>query len=1194
MRTGPLSALTRTAGCNGFVLGITCATFLLDISPSRAQDVGAITSGSWSNSTVWTSGMSPGAGNNVYIGSSYPSGAALSATVALTQDQQASSVYLGYSSGASGTLNLGSSTLTAVSLYVGDGGTGSVMRTTGSISASNLFVYSGNHFAFGGGDVIGALSMSGSTATTAVIGNVTSSALLDASSTLTLGAALSVSSSVDIRNGSILNAQGYSITANQIFIGWNGNSPVAQLQNRGDLITPNLYVAGQTLNLTSSDSVQNFNLSGGITSLPSGATVASLNLYASSTGTTSATSNITSSVYLDGASTLTLGANLSVPLSVDIRNGSILNAQGYSITANQIFIGWNGNSPLAQLQNRGNLSTPNLYVAGQTLNLTSSDSVQNFNLSGGNTSLPSGATVASLNLYASSTGTTSATSNITSSVYLDGASTLTLGANLSVPSSVDIRNGSIINAQTHSITANQIFIGWNGSSPVAQLQNRGNLITPNLYVAAQNLNLTTSDNVQNFYLNSGNTTLPAGYSLNSLNLGYSASAGTLAPTVTIANLSLYSSSTVTTAATGNITGSVYMDQASTLTLGTDLSVTGAIDIRNGSIINAQTHNMTANQIFLGWNGSSPIAQLQNRGNLSAPYLYVAAQNFNLTSSDNVQNFYLNTGNTTLPAGYSLNSLNLGYSASAGTLAPTVAIANLSLYSSSTVTTAATGNITGSVYMDQASTLTLGADLSVTGAIDIRNGSIINAQTHNMTANQIFLGWNGSSPIAQLQNRGNLTAPYLYVAAQNFNLTSSDNVQNFYLNTGNTTLPAGYSLNSLNLGYSASAGTLAPTVAIANLSLYSSSTVTTAATGNITGSVYMDQASTLTLGADLSVTGAIDIRNGSIINAQTHNMTANQIFLGWNGSSPIAQLQNRGSLTAPYLYVAAQNFNLTSSDNVQNFYLNTGNTTLPAGYSLNSLNLGYSASTGTLAPTVAIANLSLYSSSTVTTAATGNITGSVYMDQSSTLTLGADLSVTGSIDIRNGSTLNAQNHNITATNQIFMGWNGGTAIVQNLAAATTGGWYQSNGTQVTLNNGNSSMTTLNLTGSSNLIVANGPSNPATLTILGTSAGSINIAAGSQLILQMNNLSGAPILSWANPTGGGNHIGDLENLISAGSLTFTGLYGADVYIYSNNSITYIATPEPEWTLLIAAIPLALVRYARRRRGHVVPGIPCTSVG
>jgi fibronectin-binding autotransporter adhesin len=1088
MRTAACSALKRLAACNGLLLGIVCSTLLLDDSHLRAQDVGAITNGNWNDSTIWTSGMAPGAGNSVYIGSNYPTGAALSATVTLTQDQQANYVYLGYSTGSSGTLNLGNSALTVGSLYVGYSGAGTVMRTTGSIIGSNLYVGSGSSFTFGGGDAIGSFNMSGSTATTASTGNITNSILLDGSSTLTLGAALSVSGSVDIRNGSILNAQNFSIAANQIFVGWNGNSPVAQLQNRGSLITPNLYVTGQNFNLIPSDNVQNFYLSGGNTTLPANCSLSSLNLYSSAS-----------------ASTLT-----------------------------------------------------------------------------------STVAIANVALNSSSTLTTSSTGNIIASVFLDGASTVTLGADLSVANAVDIRNGSILNAQNHNITANQIFLGWYGSSPLALLQNRGNLITPNLYVAAQSFNLTSSDNVQNFSLSGGNTTLPFGFSLTSLTLYSNASAGTLAPTVAIANLSLNSGSTTTTSATGNVTASVYIDGASALTLGADLTVTNAIDIRNGSILNAQNHNITANQVFLGWYGSSPIALLQNRGNLITPNLYVAAQNFSLTSSDNVQNFSLSGGNTTLPATYSLTSLTL-YSASAGTLPPTVVIANLSLNSSSTTTTTSTGNVTASVYMDGASSLTLGADLTVSNAIDIRNGSTLNAQNHNITANQIFLGWYGSSPIAVLQNRGNLITPNLYVAAQDFNLTSNDNVQNFSLSGGNTVLPAGYSLTSLTL-YGASAGTLPPTVAVGNLSLNSGSTTTTTSTGNVTASVYMDGASSLTLGADLTVANAVDIRNGSILNAQNHNITANQIFLDWYGGSPVALLQNRGNLITPNLYVAAQNFNLTSSDNVQNFSLSGGNTALPAGYSLSSLTL-YGASAGTLAPTVAIGNLSLNSSSTVTTSATGNITASVYMDGASTLTLGADLNVTGNVDIRNGSTLAAQNHNIAA-NQFFFGFYGGTPVVTNLAAANVGNWYQGNGTQVALNNGNSSIGTLNLTGNSNLTVVNGGSNPATLTILGTSSNSISIAAGSQLTLQMNSLSG-PILIWDNPTGGGDHIADLNALISAGTLTFTGLYSTDVYIYSNASITYITTPEPAWTLLIAAVPLAFVWCVRRRRVHAVPEIPCASV-
>src|SRR5271157_5229513 len=92
----------------------------------HAQDTGATTSGNWNNASIWTAGTVPGSSNNVYIGSTYPSGAASTATVALTANESAANVYLGNGSGTSGTLNLGGNTLTIGSdLVIGQsGGTG--------------------------------------------------------------------------------------------------------------------------------------------------------------------------------------------------------------------------------------------------------------------------------------------------------------------------------------------------------------------------------------------------------------------------------------------------------------------------------------------------------------------------------------------------------------------------------------------------------------------------------------------------------------------------------------------------------------------------------------------------------------------------------------------------------------------------------------------------------------------------------------------------------------------------------------------------------------------------------------------------------------------------------------------------------------------------------------------------------------
>jgi len=95
---------------------LTVAAVAMGTAAVFAQDTGAITSGNWEDSSIWTSGTVPGSSNNVYIGSSYPTGSATTATVTLTASESAANVYLGDNSSfvppfATGTLNLGNNSL---------------------------------------------------------------------------------------------------------------------------------------------------------------------------------------------------------------------------------------------------------------------------------------------------------------------------------------------------------------------------------------------------------------------------------------------------------------------------------------------------------------------------------------------------------------------------------------------------------------------------------------------------------------------------------------------------------------------------------------------------------------------------------------------------------------------------------------------------------------------------------------------------------------------------------------------------------------------------------------------------------------------------------------------------------------------------------------------------------------------------
>ena len=85
---------------------------------ATATDTGAVASGKWSSAATWTNGI-PTATTNAYIGSTYPTGASAAATVSLSQNSAAGTVYLGKGSGTIGTLDLNSHNLTANYLYLG-------------------------------------------------------------------------------------------------------------------------------------------------------------------------------------------------------------------------------------------------------------------------------------------------------------------------------------------------------------------------------------------------------------------------------------------------------------------------------------------------------------------------------------------------------------------------------------------------------------------------------------------------------------------------------------------------------------------------------------------------------------------------------------------------------------------------------------------------------------------------------------------------------------------------------------------------------------------------------------------------------------------------------------------------------------------------------------------------------------------
>lgn len=448
-----------------------------------SQDAGALTNGNWSNPSIWTTGLVPNAANNVYIGSNYLAGAASTATVTLTQNQSAYDVYLGYGAGTNGQLALGNFVLSAHSLTIGNGGTANITRGTGSFQVANLSILNSNSL------------------TTTVNDIVTGNIGISSGSTLTLGGVLTVGDTIDLQgSGTNLNAQGFNINAAALYLGWHGAG--ATLANRGNLTLGTLAVHNQPITLTPSDFVTQLLLSNTSTTLNPGVTISRLETY-NSTTTNTTVGNITGSILLRSNSTLSLATGLQLSSDIEVASGSLvtlgghitgagaillhdagstLNAQGFNITANELYLGWHGTG--ATLTNRGNLTLGALAVHDQPLTLTPSDSVTQFHLSNSSTTLNPGVTVSRLAMYNNSTAATTTFGNITGSIYLTGNSTLALAAGVQLTSNIEIwsgsqmtlgghiagagtielkDSGSTLNAQGNNIAATALYLAWYGA-----------------------------------------------------------------------------------------------------------------------------------------------------------------------------------------------------------------------------------------------------------------------------------------------------------------------------------------------------------------------------------------------------------------------------------------------------------------------------------------------------------------------------------------------------------------------------------------------------------------------------------------------------------------------------------------------------------------------------------------------------------
>ena len=105
-----------------------------------------------------------------------------------------------------------------------------------------------------------------STVTTTAVGNVTGNVNIYSGSTLTLGADMTLSGNMDIRDtNTTVDMAGHSLMRDCVILGWYGGVPT--LLNRGRLTASSLAVSNQTFDLNATDSVSNFSLSAGTSTL---------------------------------------------------------------------------------------------------------------------------------------------------------------------------------------------------------------------------------------------------------------------------------------------------------------------------------------------------------------------------------------------------------------------------------------------------------------------------------------------------------------------------------------------------------------------------------------------------------------------------------------------------------------------------------------------------------------------------------------------------------------------------------------------------------------------------------------------------------------------------------------------------------------------------------------------------------------
>ena len=336
--------------------------FLATLATSAfATDTGALASGTWETSAIWTGGATPGASDNVYIGSVYPTTpgpqALSKATVTLTANESVTNLNIGYGSPTLGTLDLGTRKLTITgTLWIGRfaGGYAAIQEEGGSFTTGSLLLFNGNALTMGASDVATVIDIenAGTVLTTTSTGNITNGGAIANGATLNLGANLNVGSPGALNVESTgattaLNMNGHNVTAPLLDLGYYLTAAVTLNRGgstKGTLTLSNLQIGnGQNLSLLPGDVIDGVGGTG----------VGAIDIYSGATLTTAASSNVTTTVnVVDG--TLNLGADMSIGnQTVNAANGSIVNLAGHSLACSYLLLGYSGSSTVTLNRSSG-------------------------------------------------------------------------------------------------------------------------------------------------------------------------------------------------------------------------------------------------------------------------------------------------------------------------------------------------------------------------------------------------------------------------------------------------------------------------------------------------------------------------------------------------------------------------------------------------------------------------------------------------------------------------------------------------------------------------------------------------------------------------------------------------------------------------------------------------------------------------